>query len=102
LRTRYGQTSCTSNSVDDNVSPDSVAVDTFIWLPERNASASAHSSGNLQEAKSTGAVSQIEQVVYYAIVLLLPLTYFKCQSSYISTSKFTPQFFLKKGSAATP
>jgi hypothetical protein len=91
FRTRYGQTSCTSNLVDDNVSPDSVAVDKFIWLPERNASASAHSSGNLQEAKSTGAVSQVDMTQI-----------FKCQSSYISTSKFTPQFFLKKGSAATP
>jgi hypothetical protein len=66
LMTRYGKTSGTNNSVDDNVSSDSVAVDKFIWLPERNASASAHWSGNLQEAKSTGAVSQIKEVVYYA------------------------------------
>ena len=79
LSTQYGQTSGANNSVDDNIPPASV-VDKFSGLPDRNASASAPSLGNLQggETKSTGAASQIKEVVYYADYQVHMLHIFEC------------------------
>jgi hypothetical protein len=68
LCTQYGQPSGSNNSIDGKTTRASVASDKLHGLSDQDVLRSAPSSGHVMqggEAKSSGAASQINEVIYY-------------------------------------